>query len=523
MSQILEKIGQLKKITQLNLTTKTNNDGAKKIITDIETMNPHKIILEQIKYIKHDLSSPPCNRELWIKTINSRINICIKTANKINNKNHEKKERPYTDQIKKIKSRVCFNGIIYYSQDYLLNTLHMPINYLLKCSKINLIEKDSNKYYKEDYINNEILNKKQHPHLIDVQKEKGYYDNVYVKDHVKKKEIDMLHRIIKAVGKYGEYQHIVDIGGKKYILDYMYEHNGDPFIKIEINEKHHERTKNILNDNMRNNELIGMYGPLLYHFPVNISNDDFEQQIEMIKQCLNYAKKETMQLENIIEQCSNLYDDKLFAKMFKIELLNEKNDPFQFPIKKVKKHLDIEPDSDKDKEINELFSTNESFNNESDNSPDNSEYNSEDQWDDDDDIQNVSDNDNIQSEHITIYKENKDFVIRNGEIIITRKLFMRIAVMGRSMMGDRIFNILYEFGERLTNEIKQNYEMFKNYHESIPRKILYNARVDSLQNQYKSKEDELTRQLNKERMEKGMVLHNNRDLQKQLDELKERS
>ena len=182
MSQILDKLGQLKNLTNPHLTTKANNDRAKKIIEDIKNMNHNKNILMKIECIENYLN-PPSNKKLWIVTINSILDECITIINKIN-KNQEKIKRPHNNQIS-IKSKIDYN-IDYYSEDYLLNTLHMPKNYL-DCQKKYIKIEDGYKYYSKDYINNEILNKKQHPHFIDIQKEMNYYNNVYTKDHVKNK------------------------------------------------------------------------------------------------------------------------------------------------------------------------------------------------------------------------------------------------------------------------------------------------------------------------------------------------
>ena len=305
----------------------------------------------------------------------------------------------------------------------------------------------------EDYIKNT-----QHPHLYEIHK----YCNYNIK-YKNKYEMELLGKITKAVGYDGIYQYVYFTpDNKQYRLDYVYLLDDKPFIIIEIDEQHHYRINNIAGDNIRNSELQYTFTNNFYNIPYDISDKELNTIIEEIKLLKEYANDE-ISISNMEKEFIEFTEIKAFAKKYGNKIITHKNDEenetkFIFELDSVKDDLQITTNSDLCSRIDSYFMNQIEIN--FDNKDDLLDSDSDSEgWDDSDseseeDLDNLESNKILNNNDIKLFEINKDFVIKDDKIYITRETFINIAIKSDSIIGIQIFHQIMKFEDMIKKFIE---------------------------------------------------------------------
>jgi len=347
-------------------------------------------------------------------------------------------------------------GDLWVKEKHLFKKLFIPKdNFYKKCKIKKNKNRQGNIMYNlkdvEDYVKNA-----QHPHLYEIHK----YCNYNIK-YKNKYEMELLGKITKAFGYDGIYQYIYFTpDNKQYRLDYVYLLDDKPFIIIEIDEQHHYRINNIAGDNIRNSELQYTFTNNFYNIPYNISDQELDTIIEEIKLLKEYANDE-VSITNMEKEFIEFTEIKAFAKKYGNKIISHKNDEenktkFIFELESVKDDLQITTNSNLCSRIDSYFMNQIEINfdkNELLDSDSDSEG-----WDDSDSDSDDLDNSELEkisnNNDIKLFEINKDFIIKDDKIYITRETFINIAIKSDSIVGIQIFHQIMKFEDMIKKFIE---------------------------------------------------------------------
>jgi hypothetical protein len=348
-------------------------------------------------------------------------------------------------------------GELWIKEKHLFKKLFIPEdNFYKKCNiKKNKTRKGNVMYNLKDI--EDYLKNIQHPHLYHIHKFCNY--NIKYKN---KYEMEILGKITKEVGYDGIYQYIYFTpDNKQYRLDYVYLLDEKPFIIIEIDEIHHFRINNIAGDNIRNFELQCTFTNNFYNISYDTTDEELAIIINEIKLLKEYANDE-ISISNMEKEFNEFTEIKAFAKKYGNKIITHKNDEdneskFIFDLDSVKDDLQITTNSELCKRIDSYFMNDIEINitqDDSESDSDSEGWNDSDSESDDlDDINLKSDN-IVNKNDVKLFQNNKDFIINNDKIYITRETFINIAIKSDSIVGIQIFHQIMKFEDMIRKFIE---------------------------------------------------------------------
>lgn len=395
----------------------------------------------------------------------------------------------------------------------------MPSNYMRK-SKDNL--------YEIKTIMKHIM--KSHPHFNDIQE----YMNLKIK-HNKSYENKTLYDLVKSIGKIGKYNCEIKMpDGKPYKPDYYVPHPIDGskvLFLVECKEEYHNIPRQSIDDDIREKEMEALYSTEIIEFFKGEPEEEKNDRINDMRNILNIYQKNYI-IEKLKKEMPDAYS---LAEDFEIDISNEDvlNNPFVFPLEKIKQKLKIESGSDLAKRIDSYFYKNsaipviedEEKNDDSDSDSD-SEDEGEFEVDDEFDKIDISDIDN-ENHKTTNFEINRDYIINaNREFMLNRKSVMEIALKTDTPEGKKIFNQLMNYEEMLKKMIEIDYERRTSLIKLTNEKRLkraYNDRIMRFfQNKIKQTELNLKNVINRHLKNLQIKINKIKNLEKENQKLKQR-
>lgn len=363
------------------------------------------------------------------------------------------------------------------------------------------------KLYYLETVENFLRNELDNPHIIDYHKLLGWnLDNKY------SKQAKTIYEITKAVGKTGEWQYTIpDL--KDCRVDYAFL---DIKLILEVNEKYHN-TKKMLPLDYHRNDLIENYGWQIETIDVDDPDFDLSDAIYNVKLLID-----TLDDEVTVDKLKKEFDDyddlEGFGEKYGVAIMNsfEKNNPFQIRLNDALGSLGIKKNTKLYKQIYLMFVNDDTDepNCEDDNSNDEEileQCNNDDEipepCDNDEKIPEPCDNDEEIPEPCDNNADNnekpfswadmdKDFIVKNNEIIITRQCFGEIAIKANTKEGKEISTKLHRLIEMvvqlfkiLDKRRKTNIRLLNKYRldKALERKrnMETDIRIAKLQKDYK--------------------------------------
>lgn len=355
------------------------------------------------------------------------------------------------------------------------NKTHISIdhNHVLKLLQRRTIPKNvkshksttypNKKLYYLKTVENMLKTELDNPNVIDYHAKLGWYKDLQRKYS---KQALTIYKIFTAVKRKGVWQY--DIPNLNYRADYAYP---DLRLILEVNEYHHNKKERTLMDYNRT-QLIEAFGWQIENIHVDDPGFDLDDAITNVRELIDLLDDE-VSVDKLRKEFNDYDDLGEFGAHFGLSIINsfDKTNPFQIKLKDALLCLKINKEQDP-KKYNEILGLflDEDYDSDEENDnniEENDEESEVDDIDDDciidndeiDDILEDLDGDDLEEEEeegtkMVWNRVNKDYIVENGEFIITRQCFAEIAIKANTPQGKEISTKLHRLIEMVVQLFK---------------------------------------------------------------------
>ena len=311
----------------------------------------------------------------------------------------------------------------------------------------------------------------------------------------------ILKKLIDKTGVMGQCE--VGIPGVGRRIDYYFR---EYKTAVELQEKDHEKNGRIKVDDHDRTQLLDAIKHKLFNIYIDDPNFDIDAEIDRIADYFDEQNRlcPPLTLENMKKEFADIWDDKGFAKKFGLPLVDEHNGDGtpQFRLFDFLKKLRIT--EDKWGEFEGLF------HNEDDANDTNVKIdNNGDEWDEVVEVKPIK---NVKQKnwgaHNVVFKLGIDYVIENGEIMVTSKVCDWIAIRAGTEEGWKIFELFCKFKnyikkylEKQAEKIKDNCGLINDDKLNKAVEVIKEKKIKKMCQEYKIKYDKEVNKKEKENRE----------------------